>query len=137
MSLLDQMEATDHTATDFTPVPEGEYVCQVTDAEMKEELDELLINIDMVIHSGEYTGRKLWYSKKVKPTHKPAYLGMIKGDIYRAAGIETSNGQTLPQVLKSTIGNYVNVVVSYSPNPNKPGKNYTNTEIVSSSTIPF
>ena len=66
---------------DFTPVPRGRYVAEVTDAEIRDGDKYPYLMVEQTVIEGEYADRKLWDNM----SFSPKALWKLKG-FYRALG---------------------------------------------------
>lgn len=66
---------------DFTPVPRGRYVAEVTDCEIRDGNEYPYLMVEQTIIEGDYVDRKLWDNM----SFSPKALWKLKG-FYRAVG---------------------------------------------------
>lgn len=122
MSIFDKLDQTEASA-EFTMLPEGEYQATVTNIEIKEEFDDVKINVEYTMKS-PMPGRKAWFNTQLGPDASAAKLGFVKGQICKIAGVESTNGN-VQGTLAGSLGNDVVVEIKHNVSA-KNGKTYAN-----------
>lgn len=140
MDLMERMNNAQPKFTSYEPIPVGSYTAEIVKAEVKQETDingpVIKYNLEMVVKDGEYAGRKLWYSPQIRSNTSDERVGVITGMLYSFAGVKTSEGKTLTEIVQSSQGNWVKFNLGYKPNVNNPEKPYTNFSKIET-TVPF
>lgn len=116
---------------EFTKIPEGTYVADVTDVTIVEDMFQTSFDVEFTISDGEFKNRKTWYSAKIDEdliANHPERLGYIKSAICKLAGVHTTDGKAM-ELLSSCKGNSVEIFVKHKESTKGDGKIYVNTYI--------
>ena len=124
LSKFENTQPTMATAT-YSQIPEGQYVAQITDIEIKDEVfpESRSISVEFTIDQGDHKGRKTWWNTKLSETTSEKAFAFIKGTICKMAGVESTNGDTFA-VLDNCRGNLVEIDLTYKPGVKNPEKLY-------------
>jgi len=112
----------------FAPITDGEYVAEITDVEIKEDIFQIKVSVEFTITEGDFKNRKVWYSSTITDEVKEKYperLGWLKESICKMAGVHSTEGKPL-EVLSGVKGNVCNVFIKTSASKKDPSKSFTN-----------
>lgn len=112
----------------FAPIIDGEYVAEITDVEIKEDIFQIKVSVEFTITEGDFKNRKVWYSSTITDEVKEKYperLGWLREAICKMAGVNSTEGKPL-EVLSGCKGNVCNVFIKTNPSKKDPSKSFTN-----------
>jgi len=107
-------EAPDQVNTSFKPLPEGHYAAKVEKIGISNHKGEPRVEIQLVITSGNYAGRKTW----VNHTLSPEKARWIRNDfnMIGLSGDSLMKILTSEETLRSVYGTTVEVKMAYPKN---------------------
>jgi len=142
MDFLSKFEAAEPMVTQsFEQLPEGTYVCQITDIEIKDQTfpEARKISVEFTINDGNLKGRKCWWNTTLKAETTEKAMAFVKGTICKMAGVDSTNGDAFG-VLSACRGNLVEIDLGYKPDRKDPNKMwpeiYVN-KMIKSDELPF
>lgn len=143
MDFLTKFENTEPMVTQsFEQLPEGTYICQITDIEIKDQAfpEMRKISVEFTVNEGDSKGRKCWWNTTLKAETSDKAMSFVKGTICKMAGVETTGGDAFG-VLSSCRGNLVEIDLGYKADRKDPNKMwpeiYVNKMIRKSDDLPF
>lgn len=135
MDLWNKLDQTEAQTTTFTLLPEGNYNAEVTDVTIKDDPNEKEFDVEFTITQGDFTGRKCWFSSKIDAGTSDKKLALIKGQICKLGGVQTTGGNPLA-ILSNVKGNAVEITVKHTQGIKDPSKTYLNV-YVNKTILPF
>lgn len=127
MAIWEKMDKTEYKENSFKLIPEGMYITEVTDVEIKEELfpEGVNINVEFTVLTEAEKGTTVKWRSSLKDDSSEKAIQFVKSQICNMAGVKSTEGRPM-EILAECKGNKVLVQISHSPGYKDPSKTFAN-----------